>query len=132
MATIPSEIDGIDTDNYDISGNQGPMAGTTPGKRFKVHGQTVNTSAGNIGNQETGTFQLASGTAGDGSAGGTVNNSLVTAACMIFLSQKGDCGKGLSFCSIVPGAGSFTYRIRTADGAATTANADIWYRIAGP
>jgi hypothetical protein len=132
MASTISEVDGIGVDGYDIANNQGPMAGSTEGKRFKVHGQTSNTSAGTIPNQETGTFSLPSGTVGDGTVGGTVSNALLNTNCMIFMMQKGDCGKALSFCSIVVGASSFTYKIRTGDGAATTANSDIWYRIVGP
>jgi hypothetical protein len=125
---IPTSVHGLMQELAD--GIYRPFPGPAVGTGFRIgyQGQTANTSGSNVPNQQIGTVSIPSGTA-DGAVI-TVPNTLVTASSLIFLQVKGSSGKKLMLDAIVCNTGvSFTFTVRTADAAATTAACDVHYLI---
>lgn len=125
MANNISPVDGI---GFDELRNAVTHPGLLPGRMLKQLGQTHNTSAATVANQQTGTVLVPSGTTDGGTI--TITNTLISAISMIFLQVAGTSNKKLLTDTVVPTAGSATFKVRTVDAAATSADCDVWYFIA--
>jgi hypothetical protein len=126
---ISTPISGIVQQIGDNSAFTIPVVGIDNAYKIAFLSATSNSTAGGgfAANQALCGIQLASGTT-DGQVI-AVTNVRAQLQSFIFLQCAGASGKKLIFDTVVTASGSFTFTVRTVDGAATTAACDVWYLV---
>jgi len=126
--TIPTEIDGLKEDSR-TSGSlpaHNPVVAT--GRALCWEGQTSNTSAGNVANQQVGTFAVPSGTASGTTLTAVANTQVGTNSLIEILGIKGDPGV-LVVCVVTGRTNGTSFTVKVYTNGATTAAVDVHYRI---
>lgn len=85
MALVATPVEGIELDNADA---QNPNPGLKSGRKWRAHGQTGNTPAGNVANKSIGTVALPALNAGVVGTVDVVDGILNNNATLLFLCAR--------------------------------------------
>ncbi len=122
---LPTSLEGIQNDSTAANNQPAPNPCVAANRQLCVAGQTANTSAGNVANQQVGTFSIPAGTASGGTV--AVANTLVGANSLVFLQVRGNGGTISEIAVTAVAAGTFTVTVYASG--ATTSAVDCWYWI---
>ncbi len=123
---LPTAIEGLQMDSTAPNNQPTPNPCIAAGRQLCVAGQTANTSAGSVANQQVGTFSIPAGTASGGMV--AVPNTLVGAGSLVFLQVRGNGGTitTVAVTALTAGTG---FTVTVYGSGATTSAVDCWYLI---